>query len=217
MSAGTLGVPGSSSCRVTDCHLMGLDVLDEQFRAVFRRTANPMLLANDERWYVDGNAAVLKLLRVSAEQLRRMRIDDLTADELRSRVPEMWREFLARGAMTGSYRIQCPDGRQVDVEFSATANVAPGLHLSIFLLTDVDEPILADEALPVATSGLSSREREVLSLAANGATSREIADRLVVAHETARTHMRNAMVKLGAKTRAQAIAIALSRGDIRAQ
>ncbi len=195
---------------------MGTELLDAQFRAVFERTANPMLLANDERWYIDGNGAVLKLLGVSAEQLRRMRIDDLTIDELRPQVPDIWRDFLARGTMTGTYQIQCPDGRRIEVEFSATANVAPGVHLSIFLLGDADEPIHADEGAVPAVSTLSVREREVLVLAAHGATSREIADRLVVAHDTARTHMRNAMAKLGAKTRAQAIAIALSRGDIHA-
>ena len=196
---------------------MGLELLDETFRAVFKRTANPMLLANDDRRYVDGNDAALKLLGVSVDELRRMRIDDITADEMRPQVPEMWRDFMARGAMTGSYRVQCPDGRRVDVEFSATANVAPGVNLSIFLLTDLDDPTLVDDGAVAPSKVLTSREREVLSLAADGATSREIATRLLVAHETARTHMRNAMLKLGARTRAHAIAIALSRGEIRPQ
>ena len=184
---------------------------------MFKRTANPMLLANDDRRYVDGNDAALKLLGVSVDELRRMRIDDITADEMRPQVPEMWRDFMARGAMTGSYRVQCPDGRRVDVEFSATANVAPGVNLSIFLLTDLDDPTLVDDGAVAPSKVLTSREREVLSLAADGATSREIATRLLVAHETARTHMRDAMLKLGARTRAHAIAIALSRGEIRPQ
>jgi DNA-binding CsgD family transcriptional regulator len=41
-----------------------------------------------------------------------------------------------------------------------------------------------------------------------------VAERLVLSSETVKTHIRNAMSKLEAKTRAHAIAIALRRGLI---
>ena len=62
--------------------------------------------------------------------------------------------------------------------------------------------------------GLSPREREVFSLLAQGFTCRSIARRLVLSHETVRSHARNGMRRLGARTRAHAIALALSRGEI---
>jgi DNA-binding CsgD family transcriptional regulator len=55
---------------------------------------------------------------------------------------------------------------------------------------------------------LTQREREVLSLLAEGMTAKQIADRLVVSALTVRTHVRNAKAKLGARTTAHAIAMA---------
>jgi DNA-binding CsgD family transcriptional regulator len=59
---------------------------------------------------------------------------------------------------------------------------------------------------------LSEREREILGLLAEGLSGSEIAAQLVLSPETVRTHVRNAMTKLGASTRSQAVALAL-RGD----
>lgn len=57
----------------------------------------------------------------------------------------------------------------------------------------------------------SVREREVLALLASGATDREIAQLLELSPATIQTHVRNAKAKLGARTRAQAVALALQR------
>lgn len=64
------------------------------------------------------------------------------------------------------------------------------------------------------TGPLSNREREVFSLLADGLSGAEIADHLVLSPETVRTHIRNAMAKLGASTRSHAVAIALRRGEL---
>lgn len=61
---------------------------------------------------------------------------------------------------------------------------------------------------------LSKREREVLEHVADGLSGAEIAAGLVLSPETVRTHIRNAMAKLGASTRSQAVAIALHRHEI---
>jgi DNA-binding CsgD family transcriptional regulator len=61
---------------------------------------------------------------------------------------------------------------------------------------------------------LSRREREIFELLADGLSGAEIAERLTLSPETIRTHIRNAMAKLEATTRSQAIAIALRRREI---
>jgi DNA-binding NarL/FixJ family response regulator len=61
---------------------------------------------------------------------------------------------------------------------------------------------------------LSKREAEVFALLAQGHTGEDIADRLVLSGETVRTHVRNGMRRLGARTRAHAVAMALSSGEI---
>ena len=63
---------------------------------------------------------------------------------------------------------------------------------------------------------LSKREAEVLELLAQGFTGEQIADRLVLSAETVRTHVRNGMRRLGARTRSHAVAMALSAGEINA-
>jgi DNA-binding NarL/FixJ family response regulator len=62
---------------------------------------------------------------------------------------------------------------------------------------------------------LTDREREVLSLIGEGLSNSEIAERLVVSHATARTHVSRAMTKLGARDRAQLVVIAYQSGLVR--
>ena len=60
----------------------------------------------------------------------------------------------------------------------------------------------------------SRREREVLALLARGSTDTQIAGVLELSPATVHTHVRNAKAKLGARTRAQAVALALVSGLI---
>jgi DNA-binding NarL/FixJ family response regulator len=59
---------------------------------------------------------------------------------------------------------------------------------------------------------LTDREREVVALVAQGMTNQEIAEHLVVSPATARTHVSRAMVKLGARDRAQLVVFAYQSG-----
>lgn len=63
-------------------------------------------------------------------------------------------------------------------------------------------------------ASLTAREREIVGLLATGLSGADIAAQLVLSPETVRTHVRNAMAKLGATTRSQAVALALQRGEI---
>jgi DNA-binding NarL/FixJ family response regulator len=59
---------------------------------------------------------------------------------------------------------------------------------------------------------LTPREREVLALVAEGASNREIAERLVVSERTARTHVSAILAKLGLVSRTQAALWAVREG-----
>ncbi len=65
-----------------------------------------------------------------------------------------------------------------------------------------------------AARPLTVREREVLCLLADGLTTDAVGRRLFIASETVRTHVRNAMGKLEADTKTQAVATALRRSLI---
>ena len=67
------------------------------------------------------------------------------------------------------------------------------------------------EAL-AAASRLTPREREVLHGLAAGLGDKEIAQRLYISTETARTHMVNILAKLGVESRLQALVFAVRHG-----
>jgi DNA-binding NarL/FixJ family response regulator len=62
---------------------------------------------------------------------------------------------------------------------------------------------------------LSRREAQILELLSTGLTGEQIASQLVLSPETVRTHVRNAMGKLQARTRTEAVVKALDREEIR--
>lgn len=59
---------------------------------------------------------------------------------------------------------------------------------------------------------LTTREREVVVLVALGLSNDEIAERIVVTPATAKTHVSRAMIKLGARARAQLVVLAYEAG-----
>ena len=70
-----------------------------------------------------------------------------------------------------------------------------------------------EQSAPLAR--LTDREREVLALVGLGLSNNEIAGRLVVSPLTAKTHVSRAMVKLGARDRAQLVVLAYESGLVR--
>jgi DNA-binding CsgD family transcriptional regulator/small-conductance mechanosensitive channel len=68
--------------------------------------------------------------------------------------------------------------------------------------------------IPKPDSILSSREIEVLSLVATGATNREIAEKLIISEHTVKSHLRSILSKLNIRNRQQAAAYAEREGLI---
>jgi two-component system NarL family response regulator len=62
---------------------------------------------------------------------------------------------------------------------------------------------------------LSQRELEVLTLVATGLTNKQIAEKLYISDKTARNHVANCLLKLGAHDRTEATTTAMRRGLIR--
>jgi PAS domain S-box-containing protein len=198
---------------------------ESRLRAAFERVRNPMLIVDDQRRYVTANAPACRLLGIAPEEVPWHRIDDFTPAQDQQRLADQWDAFLVNGGMEGLFHFRVPDGGLVPVEFSATANVLPGRHLSVVMPRGGPDEEVHGEAPREAgwtrlvarqadQAPLTAREREVIALVAAGLQGGEIAGRLRVSPETIKSHVQNAMTKLGAHTRAHAVAISLSTGQI---
>ncbi len=98
-----------------------------------------------------------------------------------------------------------------------TAEIARGIRAvhggGSHLEPRVAAKVLAEMSAPRRAGDLlSEREREVLRLVAEGLSNKEIGRRLSISERTARFHVTSILNKLGASTRAQAVALATQRG-----
>jgi DNA-binding NarL/FixJ family response regulator len=71
--------------------------------------------------------------------------------------------------------------------------------------------LAADQAFK-GKDDISGREQEVLQLVCEGATNREIAERLIVSEHTVKVHLRNILNKLNLRNRQQVAAYAVQEG-----
>ena len=131
------------------------------------------------------------------------------APQERAAVEREWRQLWETGDLTGEHTVLRGDGSRLRVCYAARTGEVGGRKLVILVVTEA-EPAQAPPRPPSPREELTRRECEILHLVALGQSSRQIADRLVISTETVRTHVRNAMAKVGARTRAQLVAIALS-------
>jgi PAS domain S-box-containing protein len=184
------------------------------FSTAFARSRNPMVLLDSARRLVDANGAYLKLLGYRrSEVLDRPIYQFIPGGPLLS--PAEWKAQLAKGEFTGEGELAAADGSHVAVQYAATTEVVTGRRLVLFVAMSTSRwgPRFRRTMSPEQESALlSMREREIVRLVALGNTGPEIAEELHIAHDTVRTHARNAMSKVGARSRAHLVAKALGEG-----
>jgi DNA-binding CsgD family transcriptional regulator len=95
------------------------------------------------------------------------------------------------------------DGRRLVVRYLAGTPTTQ----EALLLDERSSPVQAGE---LERLGLTRREAEVLQLLGTGATNAALAEQLHVSPATVKTHLENIYRKLGAQSRAQAVAMALT-------
>jgi PAS domain S-box-containing protein len=183
------------------------------FAAAFVQSKNPMVLLDGARRQVDVNGAYLSLLGHSRDELIGHPIWEFRADGRAS--TEQWEAALSAGRFTGETALLSAEGGSVAVQWAATVETMTGRRLILFVALSTSRwgkrfrRTTSEDETP---RELSERELTVVRLVALGNTGREIADELNIAHDTVRTHVRNAMGKVGARSRAQLVAKALGDG-----
>jgi DNA-binding CsgD family transcriptional regulator len=190
-----------------------------------------LIVVDDDRNCLETNLAACRIVGRSREELLEGRLDDILAGSMRERLDNVWRAFVESGGHAGPFELAARGEAAGSVDINVTSEVLPGRHLLI--LTRSDDPQGTVEAgRPAAVSAPrneprrsrrgaettgrmpTAREREILALLASGSTDGQIAEVLDLSPATVQTHVRNAKAKLGARTRAQAVAMALQGGLI---
>ena len=183
------------------------------FSTAFRQSSNAMVLVDARRRQVDANGAYLKLLGYTRGAVIGTPVYAFVADgPLAS--PEEWDAAIASGRFAGETELVCANDSRVSVQWGATVEVVTGTRLVLFVVLSTSRwgrrfRRVSTEPEP---GTLTRREREIVRLVAHGRSGPEIAGELHIAHDTVRTHVRNAMTKLGARSRAHLVAKALGDG-----
>ena len=175
-----------------------------------------MALVDHDRVLVDVNGAFVRLVGHRRDAVVGRPVSVLVAGGPRF-TPAEWQRALASGQFSGDAELVSADGAPVAVQWDASTEVVTGRQLVLFVALSTSRWGGRFRRAPAAEDAhetLTAREREVVALVAMGASGREIADELHIAHDTVRTHVRNAMTHLGARSRAHLVAKALAGGHI---
>jgi PAS domain S-box-containing protein len=192
----------------------GTQDLPRLFATAFTQSKNAMVLVDDRRCLVDANGAYIRLLGYERRALiGRPIYRHIASGPLLS--PSVWKSALRAGQFSGEAELLCADGSHAGVQWAATSEIVTGRRLTLVVALSTSRwgsRFRRTVGVPGETGTLSRREREVVSLVALGHTGPEIADQLQIAHHTVRTHVRNAMTKTDARSRAHLVAKSLGEG-----
>lgn len=185
------------------------------FSTAFKQSRNAMVLVDARRIHVDVNGAYLKLLGYERSALIGQPLYRFVTGPSRASDQE-WSTALAMGTFTGEAEMICADGSRVGVQWGASTEVVTGNRLVLFVALSTarwGSRFRRTAANERDAGELSAREGEIVRLISLG-SGPEIADELQIAHNTVRTHVRNSMLKLGARSRAHLVAKAMSSGVV---
>jgi DNA-binding CsgD family transcriptional regulator len=203
------------------------------FWSVFERSLIPMTLVDRDRTYVAVNDAAVDLCQRPREEIVGNRMTTGLSDADRALADAAWARFMRTGELYGERVIRVSDGRPLRVSFAGHETQVDEQWRALFVIVsamfepDGGELINGVPAAPADTplhrsapnsgwSGkrLTNREREIFEHVALGHSTPQIAADLNVSPATVRSHVRNAMVKTGAHTRAQLVALVLGNGRV---
>ena len=141
---------------------------DRRFRAVFDHALEPMVLADDEGRCLELNGAAEALLGLASAKARGRSMYDFTVID--GDPAAYWSEFLRRGSETGELLVRREDGGIRTAEYSATANVVPGMHLAV----------LRDVTNRRRTERFLAGQRRILEMVARATPLNQVLDSLIL-------------------------------------
>jgi PAS domain S-box-containing protein len=189
---------------------------DEVAPAQIASSSQALLVVDDDRVCIEASLGACRLLGLGRAEVTGQAVEELFEPVSGERFEQVWNAFRASGGQAEPFALEAP-ATAVEVAVTVIVDILPGRHLISLDPAGGQRPGAPRSSWRPPHRGPSAREREVLGLLARGSTDAEIASLLGLSSATVQTHVRNAKAKLGAKTRAQAVALALGHGLIDAR
>jgi PAS domain S-box-containing protein len=128
-----------------------------KYHGLFERAGDAVLITDDTGRFVEANPSACALLGAPRDQIVGRPFNDFVAESPAIPDPvQTWAAFLSAGEMRGQVLIRRPDGSIRHADYLATANITPGLHLSV--LRDDTDRLASGAALVEAVSALRTSE-----------------------------------------------------------
>jgi PAS domain S-box-containing protein len=199
------------------------------FWSVFERSHIPMALVDRELRFVAVNDAASALYQYPRQEVIGRQAGTHFVGGRSSSASQEWQKLLRKNELYGERVIAHPSGRSMRVSYAAHGTEVNGRWLALFVTLSAKLEPHGTELIKAAHPGsgggaaasepgrqqagsLTAREREVVRLVALGRSTPQIASDLGLSPATVRSHVRNAMVKVGAHTRAQLVALVIGEG-----
>lgn len=178
----------------------------------------------------DGAGALAEAARTAPDvvvmDIRMPGMDGLTATERLAGGPKVLvlttfdaDEHVYRTLRAGASGFLLKGARPAELADAVRVVAAGDALLAPSVTRRLVEQVVAHGLVPVTappgTPELTPREQEVLVLLARGRSNAEIADHLVLAEQTVKTHVSHVLAKLGLRDRAQAVVHAYETGVVR--
>lgn len=127
---------------------------EEKYKALFKDVQEGIIVMDDTSAIVEVNPAACKIFGIEQADFVKLRVRDIFPHNSDPESDRLWMEFIRKGRLSGFYKFLLKSGTYRYIEFKATTNFMPGLHLAIFI--DVTEKRNAQNALKVSESQLKA-------------------------------------------------------------
>lgn len=134
-------------------------------KTIFQHTMDAIVLGDDKGRCIDANPAACKLSGYTRKELIGKTLRDVTLPKYQRYVPKVWKAFLSVGKMQGVHKLMRKDGTTRVGEFTAVANILPGVHLCSY--RDVTDRGSVEDKVRFQSSLLDQVRESVIAVDTN--------------------------------------------------